>query len=130
MTAFERMERAASGNVGRIAAAVDGFGGPSFVGYNSEERRLRIGKSHDDCWSYSSPVSSVVCLTEGKGGRIDALFERCRIVGGGFALRTSGDARWYQGDTACERALKDAACFLGIKPKLLLDILKEVEDDV
>lgn len=132
MTAFGKMEKMFDGNVGRIASAVDSFGGPSFVGYNSEEKRIRIGKTADDCWSYCNPVTSVVSMTEGKGGRIDVLFERHKRVGtgeDGSPLRMSlgGRRRWYDGETAVSRALKDAAGFLGIPPRFLQSIYEEAE---
>ena len=133
MTAFGRMERIFDGNVGRIASAVDSFGGPSFVGYNSAERRIRIGKTADDCWSYCNPVTSVVSMTEGKGGRIDVLFERHKRVrecadGTQMHMSLGARRRWYDGETAVSRVLKDAAGFLGIPPRMLQRIHEEAEE--
>lgn len=132
VTAFGKMARMFDGNVGRIASAMDGFGGPSFVGYNSIEKRIRIGKESDDCWSYYNPVTSVVSMTEGKGGRIDVLFERHRKVrecadGSSIRMRLGGMKRWYDGEMAGSRALKDAAEFLGIPPRFLQSIYEEAE---
>ena len=133
MTAFGRMEKMFDGNVGRIASAVDGFGGPSFVSYNPAEKRIRIGKEADDCWSYFNPMASVVSMTEGKGGRIDVLFERHRRVrvgsdGRPVHMSLGNRTRWYDGETAGKRALKDAAEFLGIPPRFLQRIYEEAEE--
>ena len=131
MTAFERMEKMFDGNVGRIASAIDDFHGSAFAGYNPESRVMRMGKERDDCWSYYSPMTSVVCMTPGKEGRIDVLFEsykEVRVCGDGSAMRmrTYGESHWYQGETACHRALKDAADFMGVPPRFLQAIYEEV----
>lgn len=130
MTAFERMEKVFDGNVGRIASLVDGFGGPSFVGYNSEKKRIRIGKEHDNCYTYYNPVVSVVCMTEGKEGRIDVLFERHKKVrecadGTPVHMRLGGTRKWYDGEKACRAALKDASDFLGVPPRFLQGLCEE-----
>ena len=131
MTAFERMEKMFDGNVGRIASAIDGFNGSAFAGYNPESRTVRMGKERDDCWGYYSPMTSVVYMTPGKDGRIDALFEsykEVRVCGDGSRVRMSlgGKRRWYQGETACHRVLKDAAEFMGVPPRFLQSIYEEV----
>lgn len=132
MTEFERLERMFDGNVERIASAIDGFGGPAFAGYSSESRTIRMGKEHDNIWSYNSPMVSVVAMTEGKEGRIDVLFEtyrRVRVCADGtpMHMRLGGRRRWYRGGTACGRALKDAAEYLGIPPRFLQAIFEEAE---
>ena len=131
MTAFERMEKMFDGNVGRIASAIDDFHGSAFAGYNPESRVMRMGKEHDSCWTYGGPITSVVRMTEGKEGRIDVLFEsykEVRVCGDGsrMHMRTYGESHWYQGETACHRALKDAADFMGVPPRFLQAIYEEV----
>ena len=131
MTAFEKMERMFDGNVGRIASAIDDFHGSAFAGYNPESRMMRIGKERDDCWGYCNPMTSVVYMTPGKEGRIDVLFERYKRVracedGSNMYMGLGNRRRWYQGETACRRALKDAAEFIGVPPRFLQRIYEEV----
>ena len=131
MTAFERMEKMFDGNVGRIASAIDSFNGSAFAGYSPESRTIRMGKEHDSCWTYGGPITSVVSMTEGKEGRIDVLFESYKKVrvcddGSVMHMRTYGKSHWYQGETACKRALKDAADYMGVPPRFLQTIYEEV----
>ena len=131
MTPFERMEKMFNGNVGRIASAIDDFHGSAFAGYNPESRVIRMGKERDDCWSYCNPITSAVYMTEGKDGRIDVLFERYKRVracddGSNMEMGLGNNSRWYQGETACKRALQDAAHFMGVPPRFLQAIYEEV----
>ena len=131
MTPFERMEKMFNGNVGRIASAIDDFHDSAFAGYNPESRVIRMGKERNDCWSYCNPLTSVVRMREGKEGRIDVLFEsykRVRVCddGSNMDMRTYEERHWYQGETACKRALQDAAHFMGVPPRFLQAIYEEV----
>lgn len=133
MTAFEMLERMFDGNVERIASAIDDYHGSGFAGYNPESRVIRMGKEHDGIWNYGNPITSIVRMTEGKEGRIDVLFESYRTAsvcddGSPVHMRTYGEEHWYQGESACHRALKDAADYMGVPPRFLQRIYEEAAE--